>query len=66
LGIFLFLTIGWNLIKYGLDLQRAGEVSSTLQMPSYPIVFSVGVCCFAQCLVLIGDMVKILGGSYDE
>ena len=66
LGIFLFLTIGWNLIKYGLDLQRAGEVSSTLQMPSYPIVFGVGVCCFAQCLVLIGDMVKILGGSYDE
>lgn len=66
LSIFLFLMIGWNLIKYGMDLQQAGEVSLTLQMPSYPIVFGVGVCCFAQCLVLVGDMVKILGGSYDE
>jgi TRAP-type C4-dicarboxylate transport system permease small subunit len=66
LGIFLFLMIGWNLFKYGMDLQRAGEVSSTLQMPSYPIVFGVGVCCFAECLILIGDMVKILGGRYDE
>jgi TRAP-type C4-dicarboxylate transport system permease small subunit len=66
LGIFLFLMIGWNLFKYGMDLQRTGEVSLTLQMPAYPIVFGVGVCCFAQCLVLIGDMVKILGGSYDE
>jgi TRAP-type C4-dicarboxylate transport system permease small subunit len=66
LGIFLFLMIGWNLIKYGLDLQRAGEVSLTLQVPSYPIVFGVGICCFAQCLVLIGDMVKIRGGRYDE
>jgi len=66
LGIFLFLMIGWNLIKYGLDLQRTGEVSLTLQLPSYPIVFGVGICCFAQCLVLIGDMVKIFGGIYDE
>jgi hypothetical protein len=66
LGIFLFLMIGWNLFKYGMDLQRTGEVTSTLQMPSYPIVFGVGVCCFIQCLVLMGDMVKILGGRYDE
>jgi TRAP-type C4-dicarboxylate transport system permease small subunit len=66
MGIFLFLMIGWNLIKYGLDLHRAGEVSLTLQMPSYPIVYGVGVCCFAQCLVLMGNMVKIFGGRYDE
>jgi TRAP-type C4-dicarboxylate transport system permease small subunit len=66
LSIFLFLMIGTNLFKYGMDLQRTGEVSLTLQMPSYPIVFGVGVCCFVQCLVLIGDMVKIFGGSYDE
>jgi len=66
LGIFLFLMIGWNLFKYGMDLQQAGEVSLTLQIPAYPIVFGVGICCFVQCLILIGDMVKILGGSYDE
>ncbi len=66
LSIFLFLMIGINLFKYGMDLQRAGEVSLTLQIPSYPIVFGVGVCCFAQCLILIGDMVKILGDRYDE
>jgi TRAP-type C4-dicarboxylate transport system permease small subunit len=66
LGIFLFLMIGINLFKYGMDLQSTGEVSLTLQVPSYPIVFGVGVCCFAQCLVLMGDMVKIFGGRYDE
>ena len=66
LGIFLFLMIGWNLFKYGMDLQQSGEVSLTLQIPFYPIVYGVGVCCFAQCLVLIGNMVKIFGGSYDE
>jgi TRAP-type C4-dicarboxylate transport system permease small subunit len=66
LGIFLFLMIGWNLIKYGLDLHSTGEVSQTLQLPFYTIVFGVGICCFVQCLVLIGDMVKIFGGRYDE
>jgi TRAP-type C4-dicarboxylate transport system permease small subunit len=66
ISIFLFLMIGWNLIKYGLDLHRAGEVTLTLQIPAYPIVFGVGICCFIQCLVLIGDIVKIYGDSFDE
>src|SRR4030042_6322262 len=31
--IILFFLIGWTLIKYGMDLQKSGEVSLTLQMP---------------------------------
>jgi TRAP-type C4-dicarboxylate transport system permease small subunit len=65
LVIVLFFLIGWNLIKYGMDLQKSGEVSLTLQMPFYPVAYGVGVCCFIQCLVLIGDIVKIFGGEYE-
>jgi len=64
--IVLFFLIGWNLIKYGMDLQKSGEVSLTLQMPFYPVAYGVGVCCFVQCLVLVCDIVKIFGGKYDE
>lgn len=64
--IMLFFLIGWNLIKYGMDLQKSGEVSLTLQMPFYPVAYGVGVCCFVQCLVLVCDIVKIFGGKYDE
>jgi TRAP-type C4-dicarboxylate transport system permease small subunit len=64
--IMLFFLIGWNLIKYGIDLQKSGEVSLTLQMPFYPVAYGVGVCCFVQCLVLVCDIVKIFGGKYDE
>jgi len=66
LVIVLFFLIGWNLIKYGIDLQKSGEVSLTLQMPFYPVAYGVGVCCFVQCLVLVCDVVKISGGKYDE
>ena len=65
LGMGLFFLIGWNLIKMGTDLQRSGEVSLTLQMPFYPVVYGVGICCFIQCLVLAGDAVKIFGDQYE-
>ena len=65
LVIILFFLIGWNLIKYAMDLQRSGEVSLTLQMPFYPVAYGVAVSCFIQCLVMVCDIVKITGGEYE-
>jgi hypothetical protein len=66
LVLLLLLFIGWNLFKYGWDLQRSGEVSLTLQMPFYPVAYGVGICCFVQCLVMVCDIIKIHGGTFDE
>ena len=65
LAIALFLATGWNLIKMGTDLLKSGEVSPTLQVPFYPVVYAIGVCCFIQCLVLLADVLKIFGGQYE-
>ena len=65
LAIGLFLLIGSNLIKYGMDLHRAKEVSMTLEVPFYPVAYGLGICCFVQCLVLFCDIAKISGGSYE-
>jgi TRAP-type C4-dicarboxylate transport system permease small subunit len=65
MGIGLFLLIGWNLIKVGMDLQQSGEVSLTLQLPFYPVAYGVAVSCFVQCLVLLADIVKIFRGEYE-
>lgn len=64
--ILLFFLIGWNLFVFGWDLQKSGEVSLTLQMPFYPVAYGVGMSCFIQCLVMVLDIVKILGGKGDE
>ena len=64
-GTALFYLIGWNLLKMAMDLQKSGEVSPTLQLPFYPVAYAVGVCCFVQCLVLVGDILKIFGGKYE-
>jgi TRAP-type C4-dicarboxylate transport system permease small subunit len=65
LGIVLFFLISWNLFKMGSDLQKSGEVSPTLQIPFYPIVYGVGIACLLQFLVLLGDMVKLFRGKYE-
>jgi TRAP-type C4-dicarboxylate transport system permease small subunit len=65
LVIVLFFLIGWNLIQYGMDLQKSGEVSLTLQMPFYPVAYGVALSCFVQCLVMICDILKIFGGEYE-
>jgi TRAP-type C4-dicarboxylate transport system permease small subunit len=65
LAIGLFILIGWNLIKVGMDLHNSGEVSPTLHLPFYPVAYAVGVICFFQCLVLFCDIIKIFGGKYE-
>jgi TRAP-type C4-dicarboxylate transport system permease small subunit len=65
MGIGLFLLAGWNLILVGINLQRSGEVSLTLQLPFYPVAYGVAFACFIQCLVLIADVVKIVRGTYE-
>ena len=65
LGLGLFGLIGWNLIKMGADLQRSGEVSPTLHVPFYPVVYGIGVVCLIQVLVMIADIVKVLKEQYE-
>jgi TRAP-type C4-dicarboxylate transport system permease small subunit len=63
LGIVLFLLIAWNVVLLGNDLRESGEVSIVLRMPFYPVAYAIGICCFLQCLVLLCDIVKIIGGK---
>jgi TRAP-type C4-dicarboxylate transport system permease small subunit len=65
MGVALFMLLSWNLIKYALDLRRVGEVSPTLNIPYYPFVLAVGICCLFECLTLSVDLPKIWGGKYE-
>jgi len=65
ISIALFILIGYNLFIYATDLYKSGEVSLTRQIPFYPIAYGMGVCCFIQCLVLITDIIKVIGGKYE-
>jgi TRAP-type C4-dicarboxylate transport system permease small subunit len=59
-GIILFALIAWQSVVYGLDCQRSGEVSVTLQMPFYPIIYGVALGAAVECLVLFLDFANAI------
>lgn len=65
LCIILFAVIGYTLFLVGSEFRTAGEVSSTLRIPFFPVIYGVGVCCFFECFVFIFDIVKIWRGQYE-
>ena len=63
--IIIFIVIGYNLFGFATDLLVSGEVTPTKQIPFYPIVYAMGVACFFEVLVLIADISKVIGGTYE-
>lgn len=68
LGIFMFLLIGWCLFFHGFSLYKAKEVSLTIHLPFYPVVFGMGTSCFITSLVLLNQTVGIfkLGENHES
>lgn len=65
MGLVLFSIVGWNMIRMGMDMIRTGEVSLTLELPFYPVVYGIGLACFVQCLVILIQIVQVFGGTYE-
>jgi TRAP-type C4-dicarboxylate transport system permease small subunit len=56
----LFAVIGWQCWRYGLGSQMAGEVSLTLQLPLYPVIYGVAIGIGAVCLVCLVDLANAI------
>lgn len=56
LSLLLFLLIAYECWTYAGDLRKSGEVSLTLKLPFYPVMYGISICALVVCLVLIGDM----------
>jgi len=67
LGIFLFFVVGRGLLLYGVRIYNAGEVSMTVHLPFYPIVFGMGASCLINCIVLLKQLIGLfVEGEADE
>ena len=67
LSIILFALIAWECFRYGNDLKAAGEVSMTLRLPFYPILYGIAFAAAVVCLVIFGRILQsMVGGVRDE
>lgn len=66
ISAILFGLIAWQSFLYAGDLQTAGEVSMTLQLPLYPFVYGVALGCGLVCLTLVSRVLGIFLNSSDN
>jgi TRAP-type C4-dicarboxylate transport system permease small subunit len=59
IGISLFLVLVWQAILLSRDMKAAGEVTPTLLLPFYPIVYCMAVCFFGLCLAILVNLLHI-------
>ncbi|MEW5734759.1 MAG: TRAP transporter small permease [Thermodesulfobacteriota bacterium] len=64
LGCFLFVVATWQMILVGLGQQRAGQVSMTIKIPLYPVVYAIAFSLAMVALVLLvealGSLVRLV------
>jgi TRAP-type C4-dicarboxylate transport system permease small subunit len=58
LGIILFLIIAWYLFQKGNHLRMKGDMTDILHIPTFPLAYAIGLCCFVESLVLIMQLPK--------
>jgi len=58
--ITLFIILAVRSFKYGISLQRSGEVTMTMGLPFYPFVWAMGLSAIVVTLVLIMQLFQKL------
>jgi TRAP-type C4-dicarboxylate transport system permease small subunit len=61
-----FALVSWQSVEYASSLQRSGEVSATLQMPTYPFVWGVAAGTAMLSAVLLVELIRQLKGAEIE
>ena len=58
LSLALFAAIAWKTIAYANTMRASGQVSMTLEFPTYLLVYAVGLCFGVLCLNGLLDVLK--------
>ncbi len=66
LSLALFGLIAWESFVYARILQSSGEVTLSLEMPFYPVVYVISGASLLVCIVLLLDLVNIFPDSKPE
>ena len=57
ISLGLFGVVAWRLFLYGKTLEKAGEVSLNLELPTYYVIFALGAGFVAFSLFLLRDVI---------
>jgi len=56
LSLALFALVSWCMTRYALTMKQSGEVSISLKLPEYWVIFITAFCFFVFTLVILQDI----------
>jgi TRAP-type C4-dicarboxylate transport system permease small subunit len=59
IGLAMFVVLIWQAILLSRDMKAAGEVTPTLFLPFYPILYCMAICFFGLCLAILVNLLHI-------
>jgi len=59
IAVSLFSVLIWQAMILARDMKAAGEVTPTLLLPFYPILYCMAVCFFGLCLAILINLSHI-------
>ena len=59
LGLSLFALIAWQSFLYANILRSSGEVTLSLEMPFYPVVYAISAASLLVCIVLFLELTTL-------
>jgi len=60
LSLALFGLVTWRMVLYARTMQKSGEVSISLELPEYVIIYVTAFCCLIFSLSILQDVMKII------
>ena len=66
LSLCLFLVVSYEMFVYGRGLQASGEVSMTLELPVFWLVFFTALACLSLCPVFVWEIYQAFRKAVDK
>ena len=57
LSLILFSILTWQMAVYAKTMKASGEVSISLELPEYLIIYATSFCCLIFTLVILKDLI---------
>jgi TRAP-type C4-dicarboxylate transport system permease small subunit len=59
LGVVFFLVLSWQCIVLSDQVKGAGEVTPTLLLPFYPLIYCASVCFLLLCIAILVNLADV-------
>ena len=56
LSLVLMSILTWQMAVYARTMQASGEVSISLELPEYIVIYLTAFCCLVLCLTILKDI----------